>query len=96
MITEVTPLSDNDVSCGHCKACCCRLEVILVTDTGVPRHLIGIDRWGGEVMIRLEDAWCIALDRKTMSCTIYDRRPMVCREFEMGSYECLIERASCL
>ena len=87
---------DSDVSCTRCDACCCRLEVLLITDTGVPPHLIELDRWGGEVMTRLDDGWCIALDRNTMMCTIYDRRPLVCREFEMGSYECLVERANFL
>ncbi|MGL6350562.1 MAG: YkgJ family cysteine cluster protein, partial [Aeromonas sp.] len=25
-----------EVSCQNCEACCCRLEVMLFTDTGVP------------------------------------------------------------
>ena len=44
-------------------------------------------------MARLADGWCAALDRNTMLCSIYEKRPLVCREFEMGSYECTIERA---
>lgn len=44
-------------------------------------------------MARLDDGWCSALDRDTMMCTIYEQRPWVCREFETGSYECLVERA---
>ncbi len=43
-------------------------------------------------MRRLEDGWCSALDRQTFMCTIYENRPWICREFEVGSYECLIER----
>jgi Fe-S-cluster containining protein len=43
-------------------------------------------------MSRLDDGWCAALDRSTMLCTIYDKRPLICREFEMGSFECLSER----
>lgn len=82
------------VSCANCEACCCRLEVILLTDTGVPDRFIEIDRWGGSTMARLEDGWCAALDRNTMRCTIYDRRPAVCRELVMGEYECLIERTA--
>lgn len=81
-----------EVSCDNCQACCCRLEVILISDTGVPDHFIELDKWGGQVMARLEDGWCMALDRNTMMCTIYDKRPWVCREFEMGSYECVTER----
>lgn len=85
---------DATVSCERCDACCCRLEVFLLTDTGVPDYYVAMDQWGGMTMARLDDGWCIALDRNTMRCSIYDRRPFVCREFEMGSYECLEERAS--
>ena len=44
-------------------------------------------------MRRLDDGWCAALDRETMLCTIYQRRPMICDLFEMGGYDCLEERA---
>jgi Fe-S-cluster containining protein len=43
-------------------------------------------------MARLDDGWCAALDRETMMCSIYELRPWICREFEMGGYECLEER----
>jgi len=66
---------------------------MLITDTGVPAQHIATDQWGGETMLRLSDGWCSALDRATMSCTIYENRPWICREFEMGSPECLDERA---
>ena len=60
----------------------------------VPDALTAVDRWGGTVMARLDDGWCAALDRDTMLCTIYERRPSVCRDFEMGGSDCLTERAS--
>ncbi len=65
---------------------------MLVTDTGVPEHYIDTDDWGGEVMARLEDGWCIALDRNTMRCTIYEKRPLICREFQAGDADCLEQR----
>ena len=61
-------------------------------DDDVPVEMIESDRWGGEVMARLGDGWCIALDRDTMRCRIYELRPTVCREFEVASNECLTER----
>lgn len=85
-------LPDEPVSCSSCAACCCRLEVLLITDTGVPERFIDEDIWGGQVMRRLDDGWCAALDRDSMRCTIYDRRPWICREFELGSDSCLEER----
>ncbi|MCP5084941.1 MAG: YkgJ family cysteine cluster protein, partial [Alphaproteobacteria bacterium] len=50
----------------------------------------------GRSMARLEDGWCSALDRNTMLCMIYEKRPWICREFEMGEYECISERAASL
>ena len=83
---------DPRISCFSCKAVCCKLEVMLITDTGVPKEHIKIDAWGAETMLRLDDGWCSAVDRSTMMCTIYENRPWVCREFATGSQECLDER----
>ncbi|MEX6501732.1 YkgJ family cysteine cluster protein [Pseudomonas zhanjiangensis] len=79
-------------TCANCAACCCQLEVMLISDTGVPPRFIATDEWGGEVMRRLDDGWCAALDRDSMRCSIYQQRPLICREFEMASAECLEER----
>ncbi len=83
----------EELSCASCEACCCRLEVMLMGGDDVPPALTAQDRWGGWVMRRLGDGWCAALDRDTLRCTIYARRPFICREFEVGDYECLEERA---
>ncbi|MEH6468723.1 MAG: YkgJ family cysteine cluster protein [Porticoccus sp.] len=91
---NVTALPEAEVTCKSCDACCCRLEVLLITDTGVPDRFIESDQWGGRRMARLDDGWCAALDRNTMMCTIYENRPLICREFEMGEYECLAERSA--
>ena len=81
------------ISCSRCTACCCRLEVLLTDDGGVPCALTAEDRWGGLVMRRLRDGWCAALDRNSMRCSIYEQRPQPCREFEMAGSECREERA---
>lgn len=81
------------VSCASCEACCCRLEVLLIGDDGVPAKLTAQDRWGGWTMRRLDDGWCAALDRTTMRCTIYLQRPAICRDYEMGESDCVEERA---
>lgn len=66
---------------------------MLISDTGVPERFIAEDQWGGQTMARLDDGWCAALDRDTMLCTIYEVRPTICRDFQMGDYECVEERA---
>lgn len=90
---NIKKVPETEVTCSNCRACCCRLEVLLVTETGVPYKHIAVDEWGGETMLRLEDGWCSALDRDTYMCSIYENRPWNCREFEMASYECETERA---
>ena len=92
MTIEVLSVSNDEITCSSCRANCCRLEVMLITDTGVPHEYVETDQWGAMSMARLDDGWCAALNRETMLCTIYDKRPWICREFEMGGYECLAER----
>jgi Fe-S-cluster containining protein len=84
------------ITCTSCKACCCKLEVILMGDDDPPPEYVVTDKWGGQVMKRLDDGWCAAVDRMTMLCRIYERRPGVCREFAVGDSECLTERLALL
>ena len=93
MAIDIKNVSETEVSCSNCQACCCRLEVMIISDTGVPDVHISRDEWGAETMLRLDDGWCSAIDRETFRCSIYENRPLICREFEMGSYECNVERA---
>ncbi|MCG9554727.1 YkgJ family cysteine cluster protein [Vibrio sp. Isolate31] len=92
MTIEIKNITEPEVTCANCQACCCRLEVMIITDTGVPEEHIAYDEWGGETMKRLDDGWCSAVDRETLRCTIYENRPWICREFEMGSFECVDQR----
>lgn len=62
-------------------------------DDDIPVELTVQDRWGGWVMRRLDDGWCAALDRNTMKCTIYERRPGVCRDYQVGVGDCIVERS---
>ena len=94
MTAKVETQPDTEVNCTNCEACCCRLEAMLFNDTEVPDKYIVIDSRGERSMARLEDGWCSALDRKTMRCTIYENRPWICREFEVGEDECISARAA--
>jgi Fe-S-cluster containining protein len=86
--------TDQHISCSNCQACCCRLEVMLMgEDEHVPAELTARDPWDGWVMLRLADGWCAALDRHTMRCTIYEQRPLICRDYRMGGSDCIAERA---
>ena len=62
-------------------------------EDSVPERFVQTDEWGGQVMARLDDGLCAALDRQTHRCTIYARRPGVCRDFATGGDDCKFERA---
>lgn len=83
---------DTAVTCASCEACCCRLQVLLMAGDDVPDQLIEYDQWNAAAMHRLADGWCAALSRDTLLCTIYQRRPAVCREYAAGGSDCIIER----
>jgi Fe-S-cluster containining protein len=65
---------------------------MLMGDDDIPPELTVQDCWGGWVMSRLEDGWCSALNRNSMMCTIYQRRPVICRDYQAGDSDCLGER----
>ena len=80
-------LIDPTVHCGDCEAVGYRLLVIVEPGDRVPRGPTNGNEEGLEVMARSEDGWCVALDRQSMSCSIYELRPDTCRRFTMcGGY----------
>jgi len=92
------PLLESDdtrdpVSCEACQACCCQLQVLLMPHDDPPEQYVEVEEHGLAVMRREDDGWCAALDRDSFRCTIYARRPQVCRDVATGSRECLDERA---
>ena len=70
--------------------------MLVIGDQYVPDELTTVNDWGGTVMRRLEDGWCVALDRDTMRCSIYAQRPQICRDFEMGGADCRETRSECM
>ncbi|MBN8481374.1 MAG: YkgJ family cysteine cluster protein [Xanthomonadales bacterium] len=83
---------DHTVACSACDAVCCRLTVVVMPSDDVPRHLVDRGELGLEVMAQNEEGWCLAIDPLRLDCTIYARRPAICREFAMGSRACRAER----
>jgi Fe-S-cluster containining protein len=86
--------SADKISCATCKALCCRLEVRLIDDSDdqVPVEFTEKTK---DLYVRMKQAasgWCAALDTKTMLCTIYEKRPFLCREYAVGDFDCLNER----
>jgi Fe-S-cluster containining protein len=59
-----------------------------VGDCDVPEHLI-VEHSGVRCLDQHGDGACVALDRATRLCTIYEKRPAVCRSFNRGESACL-------
>ncbi|HRQ65070.1 MAG TPA: YkgJ family cysteine cluster protein [Xanthomonadaceae bacterium] len=78
--------------CGRCEAVCCRLTVTLLPGDDPPHWLVLDQDDGPSSMAKGEDGWCVALDRNSMRCTIYDKRPRLCRTYLMGGRLCHHER----
>jgi len=78
------------LNCDHCGVCCRQIGTPPFTgidgdepppwlEWDVNRHCDRLDR-------RLP---CIWYDEPTRRCRHYEHRPQVCREFEIGSPDCL-------
>lgn len=65
-----------------------------MAEDDVPPELTEVDRWGGQVMARLADGWCAALNRATLLCGIYELRPTICRDYQLGGNDCIAERSN--
>lgn len=71
---------DCDARIPHCKAVCCRLRWALTVEE--IEH--GPMKWdlGRPYFNRHnEHGYCSLIDDQTYGCTIYDQRPMPCRQF---------------
>ncbi len=53
----------------------------------MPEELV-VEHSGVRCMDQRADGACVALDPQTLLCSIYDRRPQVCRDFQRGSDLC--------
>lgn len=74
--------------CAACKGACCYLLVPLIEEdlSHVPEELREQNEAGQWFMKRQKTGACVAL--KDGLCTIYENRPKVCRDFQVGSYHC--------
>jgi uncharacterized protein len=78
--------SDELPACVGCGNCCHLLvELALVDD--VPAEFV-VEHDGVRCMDQHGDGACVALDSVARLCTIYDRRPQVCRDFKRGESLC--------
>lgn len=81
----------------YCKAACCGLHGIEVTEEElvtkvtvkgadgkakvVPLSTLAVKGEDGHEMVRSSDSFCACLDRQTRRCNVYRDRPATCRDF---------------
>ena len=79
-------LPDDLPACAGCGLCC-HLVVELRPGDDVPAELVAV-REGVRCLDQHGDGACVALDPATRLCTIYERRPQTCRDFQRGEALC--------
>jgi uncharacterized protein len=89
--------------CMRCGACCFSESPRHARVTGDDHERLGDDAerlvvfLGNQAFMRIHEGRCAALvvdPSGAFFCSVYDRRPCVCRELERGSPACLGELAN--
>jgi Fe-S-cluster containining protein len=79
---------DDLPACAGCGRCCHLLvELTPGVDAGVPEELV-VEHDGVRCLEQRGDGACVALDPISRLCTIYERRPQVCRDFQRAEALC--------
>ncbi|GGA47334.1 YkgJ family cysteine cluster protein [Okeania sp. KiyG1] len=68
----------------YCRAQCCGLKGICVApeEQEYAKYESYFDHQIGALVLKRDaDGMCYALDRQMKTCTIYENRPQVCRDF---------------
>jgi Fe-S-cluster containining protein len=86
--SRMPTLAETLPACAGCGRCCHLVVELRAGDEAVPREY---QVWhdGVACMDQRGDGACAALDPVTALCTIYDRRPQTCRDFDRGGELCL-------
>lgn len=88
----------TEVACGGCTECCRSNQALVLQpdagdDVGSYRHQVLKDRVSGEPVFALatdEKGWCVYLGEH--GCTIYERRPHLCRSFDCRKHYLILPR----
>lgn len=103
--SEFMPVVTTLPDCRRCGACCFSESSTFVRVTGDDWTRLGPDAervahfLGHRAFLKMAQGHCAALEVRREPdgatdyfCTIYDRRPQICRDLARGSPECAGER----
>lgn len=84
------------LDCRTCGACCtyCGAPPYAMREiVAMGERLMALRLWLANIMVSAKpNTSCAAYDADAKRCTIYEDRPKVCREFEIGGSACLNAR----
>ena len=83
---------DTLPACFGCGSCCHLTVEVTPGVDDVPGELT-VEHEGALFMDQHGDGACVALDPVSLLCTIYERRPGVCRGFHRGETLCRVALA---
>ena len=76
--------------CIECKAGCCKgLSVEVYENYNIPIEYLIVRNKAFYMRKQKDHKTCIALDGNNL-CSIYEDRPVVCRDFEINCDKCLM------
>lgn len=81
-------LPDDFPACAGCGRCCHLVVELDPLVDQVPEEWV-VEHDGVRCMDQRGNGACVALDPATLLCTIYERRPQVCRSFNRGEALCV-------
>jgi Fe-S-cluster containining protein len=88
----------TEVACAGCTECCRSNQALVLQpaegdDVASYQHQVLQDRVSGEPVFALaadEKGWCVYLGER--GCTIYERRPHLCRSFDCRKHYLMLPR----
>lgn len=78
---------DDLPACAGCGICCHLVVELSPGVDQVPEEFV-VEHGGVRCMDQRGNGSCVALDPLTRLCTIYERRPQVCRDFKRAESLC--------
>ena len=94
-------MADEVPDCKVCAACCFSARERYVVVTGADHARLRVaeqqaltEFHGTRCFMKMEDGHCIALVQHGAEwlCSIYERRPQLCRDYERGGAACSVDR----
>lgn len=85
--TSMLISSDGLPACAGCGICCHLVVELMPGIDHVPEEFV-VEHEGVRCMEQRGNGACVALDTATRMCTIYERRPKACRDFQRAETLC--------